>query len=271
MKKLFIFLAIAIIISVVFVGCKKENAEPDPTIGLTKIAEGYALGAAAKVEVYSNTGTVNTGYSKLWFALYDSVTGKRIDEAHINLSPMMNMGTMQHAAPFENPDDENSVNHLFPASVTFTMPSTAGNWTIGLSVHNHQVNKHGVMTIPVTVSDPLKSKVKSFTLAADGSIYFVALVQPATPKVGINDLEFVVYKKASMMSFPADSSMTINFVPDMPSMGHSSPNNVNPVHLANGHYKGKVNFTMTGLWRLTLECKSGSSVANNSQYFEVEF
>jgi hypothetical protein len=271
MKKFIPYLFILPLFSSLFFACTKDKVEPDPTVGLTKISEGYALGAAAKVEVYTNTGTVNTGYTKLWFALYDSVTGKRIDEAHIHLSPMMNMGTMQHAAPFENPEDENAVNHLFPASVTFIMPSTAGSWTIGVSVHNHEVDKYGALTIPVTVADPVKTKVKSFTSAADGSTYFVGLVQPATPKVGINDLEFVVYKKASMMSFPADSSMTINFVPDMPSMGHSSPNNVNPVHLANGHYKGKVNFTMTGLWRLTLECKSGSTVANNSQYFEVEF
>jgi hypothetical protein len=35
-------------------------------------------------------------------------------------------------------------------------------------------------------------------------------------------------------------------------MGHGSPNNVNPAHTTGARYAGKVNFTMTGLWRLNL-------------------
>jgi hypothetical protein len=73
----------------------------------------------------------------------------------------------------------------------------------------------------------------------------VALVEPSAPKIGINHFELAVYKKATMMSYPADSSMTILFTPEMPTMNHGSPNNVNPTHTRIGHYNGKANFTMT--------------------------
>jgi len=94
---------------------------------------------------------------------------------------------------------------------------------------------------------------------------------PKSPKVGINDIELFIAKKASMMSFPADSSLTVTLTPEMPSMGHGSPNNVNPVHVGGGHYKGKVNFTMTGLWRLHLDFTNGSALADSTTYFDIEF
>jgi hypothetical protein len=113
--------------------------------------------------------------------------------------------------------------------------------------------------------------MKSFTAANNGAKIFVALVEPSKPKVGINDLELVVYRKATMMSFPADSSLSIAFEPEMPTMGHGSPNNVNPVHVKNGHYRGKVNFTMTGLWRLNMAFRAGEAVADTTQAFDIEF
>ena len=118
-----------------------------------------------------------------------------------------------------------------------------------------------------------KSRQKSFTASHNGAKYFISLITPtaANSKVGINDFEIAIYKKASMMSWPADSSLSVTLTPEMPTMGHGSPNNVDPVHTGRGHYKGKVNFTMTGLWRLNLDFMSGGSVADTTQYFDVEF
>ena len=99
----------------------------------------------------------------------------------------------------------------------------------------------------------------------------MSLIEPSTFKVGINDMEIAIYKRASMMSFPADSSLAVILTPEMPTMGHGSPNNINPVHTGNGHYKGKVNFTMTGMWYLNLDFMSGTAVADSTQFFEVQF
>lgn len=52
------------------------------------------------------------------------------------------------------------------------------------------------------------------------------------------------------MEFPAADGLTIQFNPEMPSMSHGSPNNTDPVNIGNGYYRGKVNFTMSGDWRL---------------------
>jgi YtkA-like len=272
-KILFGILPAAFLFTILFLSsCKKEDvAATDPALGLKKQAEGYAIGAAARVEVYTKETSINTGYTKFYIALYDSASGKRIDDAHVHLTPTMDMGMMKHSAPFEDPASEEAVDHLFPCSVVFIMPSTAGNWTVDIAVHNHLSGKEGTIKIPVTVTEPARSTMKSFSAVYDGNKYFIALIEPASPKVGINDMEIAIYKKSSMMSFPAESSFSVTLTPEMPSMGHGSPNNVNPVHVGNGHYKGKVNFTMTGLWKLNLGLMAGTTVVDDTQYFEVEF
>lgn len=272
MKNIFSKLVyIAISISLVISCTKSDVPLTDPTQGLIKLTEGFAARAATKVAVYTKESVISTGYTRFYITLTDSATGNNIDDAHIHLTPMMNMGTMQHSAPYENPVSATAINYLFPCSIVFLMPSTNGSWTVKINVHNHHTNKEGSLTIPVTVKEPSSSRLKSFTALHDGSKYFVSLIEPVSPKVGINDLEIAIYKKASMMSFPADSSLSVSFIPEMPTMGHSSPNNINPAHTGNGHYKGKVNFTMTGLWRLNFDFLSGTSVADTTQSLDITF
>ncbi len=259
--------------SVILTSCKKDDVtETNPTEGLTKQAEGYAAGAAIKVMVYTKETTVYSGYQKFYVALYDSLSGNIIEDAHVKLTPMMDMGMMQHSAPYENPASEEAVNKLYPCSVFFVMSSMGGTWTVKVNVHNHSTGKEGAVTFPFTVAEPAKARMKSFTAAHDGAKYFVALIDPSYPKVGINDMEIAIYKKVSMMNWPADSSLSVVLTPEMPTMGHGSPNNINPVHIGNGHYKGKVNFTMTGLWKLNMDYMAGAAVADTTtQFFEVQF
>ncbi len=243
----------------------------DLVAGLTKAGSGFAVGSGAKVDVYTNSAVISSGYQKFWFALTDSVSGKYIDESHIKLMPMMDMGTMKHSAPFENPASEYAINHLYEGSVFFIMPGMSGAWTLDIQVHNHLNGREGKLALPLTVAEPAKKRMFSFTSAADNTgNYFVSLAEPVKPKVGINDLELVVYKKQSMMAFPADSSLSISFEPEMPTMNHGSPNNINPAHTKSGHYKGKVNFTMTGLWRLHFTLKSGDTIAKTDS-LDIEF
>ncbi len=272
MKKISSSLLWVSLLITLFGSCKKEEVTPqDPTAGLTKQAEGFAIGAAAKVQVFTKESSISTGYTRLYISLTDSVSGTRITDAHIHLMPMMDMGMMAHSAPYENPASEEAVDQLFPCSVVFIMPSSGGTWTVKIKVHNHSNDKEGEITIPVTVTDPTKPRIKSFIATHDGGKYFVALTEPYSPKVGINDFGIAVYKKASMMSFPADSILRFTITPEMPTMGHGSPNNVDPVHKINGHYAGKVNFTMTGLWRINLGIFSGSTAVDPGQSFDIEF
>lgn len=271
MKSFGILYAGILLSAISILSCTKNDPLPDPTAGLTQLATGYVPGAATRIELYSDKSEIQTGYNNMFVIMYDSVTNQYVDEGHIHLKPMMDMGTMKHSAPFENPVSETAVNHLFPCGVVFIMPSTGGQWTLTLQVHNHRTDKSGQITLPISVSAPAKPNMISFKNIDDGLSYFAALVQPSKPKIGINDFEFVIFKKETMMNFPADSSYNIAIEPEMPTMGHGSPNNVNPTHLKEGHYKGKVNFTMTGFWRIHVNFQRTGKVIDSTKYFDLEF
>ncbi len=278
MKISFVKTIYFLIFSAFLFSCTSSDEEPqiDPLDGYTKLADGYALGASAKVELWGQKNFF-MGYNKLIVVLYDSLNLKeKITDAHIQFSPLMTMimnGTItKHAAPVENPE-ETAVDNVFPGAVAFVMPtSTGGTWKLGVSVHNHKYNKEGEANFDITVDNPATTAMNVFTaITPDANKLVLSLLEPSAPKVGMNDIEFTIHRKASMMDWPADDSYTIEITPEMPSMGHGSPNNVNPVSSGNGHYKGKVNFTMTGEWRVNVLVKKDGQAVSQDLFFKITF
>ncbi len=268
MTKLF-FVVLATSVTAMVVSCSKGTDNPAPAINYEKIAEGYVVGAGLKASIYSPSATLKTGYNKLYVALADSLSGASVTNASLSFLPMMDMQTMQHSAPVEAFGTADNTG-LFSSAVLFTMPSgTMGSWTLRLNVQYS--NKAGSFVTPIVINAADPATVKSFVSKADGKKYFIALIEPQKPKVGINDFELAVFQSASMMNFPADSSMTITADPQMPTMGHGSPNNINPVHVGKGHFKGKLNFTMTGLWHVNLKFYQQSAIADTANHFEINF
>jgi len=100
----------------------------------------------------------------------------------------------------------------------------------------------------------------------DEERYFLSLVAPLDPSVGKQDIEFTVHGRESMMSFPPIEDFTVEIEPSMPAMGHGSPDNEQPVHQSDGHYVGKVNFIMTGAWRVDVRLKRGEQVVAQAAF-----
>jgi hypothetical protein len=251
MKSFIKNIALVSVLATFLFSCSDNETTPDPTASLVKITEGVVTDAQAKVEVWGESALV-AGYNPLYIRLRRADNDAIIDDAHISLSPMMYMTSgMNHACPVENPEGD-AVNGLFPAGIFFVMPtSDMGYWELTIHVHNHINGNEGEITLDIDVANPDPTKMRSFTTAS-GEKYFLSYYFPQQPKVGINDWVVVAYKRVSGMSWPAAENLSFVLTPEMPSMGHGSPNNVNPAHTTGARYAGKVNFTMTGLWRLNL-------------------
>ncbi len=281
MKKLNTILWMMAAVVIGLTSCKKEdnttpsnanNTNPDAGLAipsnLIKLGETYILGAATKAVVYADKAA-SVGYIKIYTAMYDPVTNARVKDGHFSVNPIMDMGAMKHSAPVENGSDSVPADQLFKSAVVFSM---GGAWTLDINFHNHVNNKEGKGVLALNVTNPTTAVMRNFIVAADDSTrLFVSLVQPASPKIGLNDFEITIHKKADMMNYPAVENYTVEIEPEMPSMGHGSPNNVNPVHTTNGHYLGKVNFTMSGLWRVHLTIKKNGVLLSNDQYFDITF
>lgn len=255
--------------------CKKDESittiNPTPTDQIPSnyklIGETYIYGAAAKAKVYAEK-ELFVGYNKIFVAMFDSVSNTRLTDGHFDVIPMMDMGMMKHSAPVEITDESIPSDKFWKAAIVFIMPSSAGKWTLNMAFHNHKTDKEGEGELEVNVINPTTSVMKSFT-ANDSTKLFVSLIQPDLPKIGLNNFEISIHKKDSLMGFTAVDDYNVEIVPIMPSMGHGSPNNVNPVFTELGHYTGLVNFTMTGLWNVKIIIKKNGVIISDNQSFDI--
>jgi len=252
--------------------CRKESSVPQYAIpsDLQKIASGWVTGGAMKAEIYA-TSDLFVGYNKLYLALYDSLTNKRITQAQISISASYAQGVRNQSGPVENPSTVNAdINGLFEAAVVFTQPSD--NWTLNTYVEGISGQNTGRYQWTANVVQPTPARAFSVITQDDSTNLFVSLVQPATPKLGVNSFELAVYKQVNALSFVPDSGYNISIDAEMPSMsGMNSPNNVNPAYMSNGHYTGKVDFIMDGAWQINLSLLHNGMIADSSHYFALSF
>ncbi|MDD4968308.1 MAG: FixH family protein [Paludibacter sp.] len=264
-----------LVISSLFVSCNNDEPIIKNQVNYIKVAEAVSASSSFNVVFYA-TDSLFVGYNNVYFKITDKNTGAAITHATLVMHPLMNMGTSSHACPFENPADSLTAEGYFKGAVLFSMMGT-NSWSLAVDVTAN--GKTETVTFPidkVKSTNPVKKIVVMDSLSTGAGTwtvtkYPVSLVEPTAWKTGINTFEITVHTMASMMSFPCCSGMTVEITPEMPSMGHGSPNNVNPVFIGNGHYRGAVNFTMTGSWRINMVFKMGGRTLGTNNYFDIVF
>lgn len=273
-------LSAALSMSLIFMAssCSDDNNET-PTSPADPLMENFQLIGTATIDGHETVADVYAkedlyaGYNTIAVRPRKGVDGEVITEAAIQFKPMMNMASgMQHSAPYENPVYNEELN-AFVGSVTFIMPTTQmGDWKFSVEVDEPGDHDHTV-SMPITVVPKEEARVFSFVSnTPDSTIYYVALMEPMAPEVGLNDYQLAIYKRKTMMEHPFVGDLEVEIEPEMPTMGHGSPNNENPHHHEKGHYHGKVNFTMTGYWKVNMTFKnaSGEMVKDNA-FFDITF
>lgn len=269
-------LVLPIIASLGLQSCTKDDdtstspKPKSPVDGKELIFTAQSIDADFDVKVYADE-PLFVGYNRLYVMAYQLGTSKVITDAHVTFMPEMAMMTgMTHSCPVESPEEVVTSNGVFEGAVVFVMPSGGGTWKLGLIVHNHVNNIEDTVESEVTVVSPTDVRMYSFLSQVDSTPMFVSLVSPLNPEVGKNDFELVVHQRLSMMDWPAVSGLTVEITPEMPSMGHGSPGNVNPVYSSMGHYaNGTVNYTMNGLWHINTVLKnSNGDIVDDAGRFE---
>ena len=268
MKKLYtilpFFLALIILSS-----CEENNENEIIDNDKITIVDGVSKSGDYRITVLAEDSLFQ-GYNNLYFKVSNASSEEIIEDVSLKLHPLMDMMTMVHAAPVENPI-YSSDEKLYEGAVVFIMPSTAMmGWSLMVAMEHNGVKDTVGFQLPMVRN---LNEVKNINLISDidGTRYFISLIEPTDPEVGINDIEFAVHYRQNMMSFPAAEDIEISFEPEMPSMNHGSPNNVMPVHNKMGHYTGKINFTMTGWWRVHLTLKKGGEIIKDDAYFDITF
>jgi len=257
-----------------FVSCNNNDPVTPITSNYIKVAEAISTNSSFKVEMYSQD-SLFVGYNNLYFKISDNITGISINQAALVLHPLMDMGTFKHSCPVENPTGNLPANGYYAGVIIFSMPGV-NSWSIGVDISANGKTETSLLSLTkVSGTNPVRKIVVIDSVMNAGILtqtkYPISLVMPAAWKVGINTFEITVNMMQDMMNFPVCSDLTVEITPEMPSMGHGSPNNVNPVYVGNGHYVGSVNFTMTGDWRIHMVIKKGTRIISSKTFFDIYF
>lgn len=266
MKRIHTLFLLAAIVAL-FVQCdnKKETPETHDSTKV-KVVSGITDNDFFTVELLASD-SLFVGYNKLYLKITQKSNGEVITAGDITIKPIMKMVNKSHGAPFENPGTTANTDDYFECAVVLIMPSNPDEgWVLNLDIEAQGLSDQLTLELP-DVKSLEEPKSIRFISPANGKTYFISLLNPLDPEVGVNELEFTAHYMEDMMTFPADENLAITFEPEMPSMNHGSPNNVQPEHGTDGHYLGKINFTMTGWWRINVAVsKNGEFLADDIEF-----
>lgn len=259
-----------ILVSLFISGCKSEDDKSAPTDNnhnqLNLINSVTTIEGGMTVNLFAEKAIKNQ-YTKIYLEIKDNSSNQIIENADVTILPGMDMGEMMHHAPVENPSHD-AKNGFFEAAVVFTMP---GEWQLDVTIYNTAADVIETAIIPLEIGLAEPTRTHVVTPLNNTMPIVISYLKPTSPKVGVNDFEITIHQENDDMTFSPVENYTVVITPDMPSMGHGSPNNVNPTHSSQGHYNGKVNFTMTGLWRIELEIYDNTTAIDTTSYFEITF
>ena len=192
-------------------------------------------------------------------------------QAEVTFHPLMHMPDVTHAAPIEQPGAQAHLDGHFGGAVGFPMPSgpDLGDWELGVAFADLDRGQQGEATFPIQVAPSGLSA--SFVAADDEGKLFLMVISPQEAAVGLQDFEVLAVEKQSAMAWPAVDDLSLEMIPEMPTMGHGSSDNENPVHVSQGHYRGKVNFSMAGPWTVTVKVsRDGAEIGTVVFEYDLE-
>lgn len=210
------------------------------------------------VELFTSSEPLKVGYNKIFLRLSDE-EGDPVEQVSWNWMPMMTMEmngmSHQHSSPFSDISKVSGKETLFEGYIVFIMPSDAPTNVWELKIHfsvegqNFEVNEK----VNVISTDSEFNKIYTSGMGSDGTTYHLALIEPATPEIGPNNMVVALFKKGENHDFPIVDDFSIKVDPRMPAMGnHSAPGNEDLIQKEDGFYHGKVGFSMTGYWKINM-------------------
>ncbi len=234
------------ILAILLVACSSDPTAPvEQPASVAKALVNSGTVSGYTVELYTDS-VATVGYTPLYLRILRN--GSVVRDMHATIMPDMDMGMMHHSCPVEQPDTSApDSTGLLRCAAIFTMPSST-TWTIGITLHDHEADSIAALRLAIPVVDGYGVR----TAASANGVKYVFTLLAAPWKVGMNDVRFAVHSTVDGFSFAPVANAQLFFEPSMPSMGHGSMGNVQPSHVGNGWYAGRVNFTMTGDWRIDL-------------------
>lgn len=262
----FVFILAGLLIS----SCNKDEPDPgdeDNNSGENEVElivlEEFSVQNGATAILLADNSHFNTGYNNVYIKLIDE-DENNISDADIQYSPTFNEGGGTVSSPVIKPKYNGST-ELYEGAIIFTNENTSvGKWRVGIRVDAAQLQYN---------ADVRDTEFPEFTLitGTDNKNYVLTLAPHDDWESRLNDFTLLIHRQDSPQNFRTDDGFKVIFEPEMPDMGHGSPDNINPVSMGNGQYGGQANLTMSGLWRFHFDLIKEGDVIVEDATIDIEF
>ena len=199
----------------------------------------------------------------------------------------MNEHIMTHSAPSTLATIDPIDTNLIHGSIMPTMPGNelgSNYWSLNITYKLQ--DKHMQVEIPLLIDPTTSSQKTNLTwFKSNNQTYYLALINPTTPKTGENPLQIGIYNSLdNAQNYQEVPDLLLGVDPRMPDMGNHGVNKViQDLHYSTTEslYSGVLPLTMSGFWLINLivydqdnRIIAGNKVqdsTNSSLYLELEF
>jgi hypothetical protein len=241
-----IFTVIILLTFTYITGCGSESpVQPagNPTSSYSKIVTAESGGN--KFEIWSSSGSnLIYGYNNIGFKVFQNSAEKT--SGFVKYKPTMYHGVAgpSHSVPVKENFYYDSGDKLFKGYAVFIMYDETAFWAADYNYNNEIFIDSSIFQLTYSSS----SQILAWDNVNTQRTYVVSLISPLSPRVGLNEVNMMLHETIDLQTYRELDSAEMYIRPWMETMGHGSSNNVNPVFLGGGAYKGTVNFNMAGEW-----------------------
>ncbi len=222
---------------------------PAPAAKIVPTRLAIATEGTLTVELLTR-GPLALGQNRVFYKV--TKDGQPVTRAGLVQQPLMQMETMKHACPVQNPAQTPDAEGAFEGMLIFNMPSSEmDHWSLAVEVTLDQAAPVKVSLGELSVADSTMKKV----VTRDGKKIVLTWGYPEAPHVGANEVVVTAHvaKDMMMMDFVTVDDLVFAMTTEMPSMGHGSSGNVSPTRGDDGLYRGTAVFSMAGDWVVHLD------------------
>jgi hypothetical protein len=245
------------------VSCSKEEnpVKPQP-VDSDMLVVSETTDNGIKMQLFAND-SLEPGYNKLYLKLTKVSTGEIIRNANVSVKAIAADGMDSKSTVVEQPGTTASGDVFAFAAVFFEY----GPWTLDVDVKSTSGEALASAELPAFANyvEYGYGRIAAM-LGPGGKTYILSIQNMSRAVVGVNDVEFTVHSTSDLENYSPVENATFVMNPTLESTGQVSSNNVTPVHIGAGHYKGKVNFTAKGDWKVIVDMKLGTETVISADF-----